>query len=379
MPITITTVSTPKELKRFIRFNYHLYRNNPYAVPELYSDMLDTFNPKKNAAYEFSEAELYTAYKDGRLVGRVAAIINHRANETWQTKVVRFGWIDFIDDMEVSAALLDAVAAWGKQRGMTTMEGPFGFTDMDPEGTLIEGFDQLGTMATIYNDPYYPTHFEHYGLSKATDWLEFRIHNPKETPEKMMRVAQIVSKKYGLHVKKVKNMREINRGGYGQKIFDLLNECYAPLYGFSKLSQRQVDQYVKMYLPMLDLRMLTLIENDAEELIGFGIAMPSLSVALQKARGRYFPFGWFHLLKSLYWKRSNILDLLLVGIKPSYQGKGVNSLIFLDMIPNAVKLGFEWSEGHPQLETNTKVQQQWDYFETKQNKRRRAYRKELRS
>lgn len=377
MAVTIKKVTTKRELKRFIRFNYELYKGNPYSVPDLYDDMLNTFNRRKNAAFEFCEAEYFLAYKDGQLVGRVAAIINNRANQTWGKKEVRFGWIDFTDDAEVSEALIRTVEQWGKERGMTHIVGPLGFTDMDAEGMLIEGFDQLGTMATIYNYPYYPQHMERMGFVKDADWVEFKIYVPDAIPEKHLRISQLVQRKYNLKIKKYTSGKKIAQD-YGQAIFGLINEAFAPLYGYSALSQRQIDQYVKMYLPILDLRMVTLVTDADDQLVAVGISMPSLSRALQKSHGRLLPFGWYHLLKALYFKRrSHVLDLLLVAVKPEYQNKGVNALLFSDLIPVYRQLGFEYAESNVELEQNGKVQAQWEYFKTEQHKRRRAFIKEI--
>ena len=242
MAVTIKKVSTKRDLKRFIRFNYELYKHNPYSVPDLYDDMLNTFNKQKNAAFEFCEAEYFLAYKEGKLVGRVAAIINRRANETWQKKEVRFGWIDFIDDTEVSEALIRAVEQWGKERGMTHIQGPLGFTDMDAEGMLIEGFDQLGTMATIYNYPYYPAHIERLGFHKDADWVEFKIYIPDAIPDKHRRISDLIQRKYNLKIKKYTSGKKIAQD-YGQAIFELVNEAYQPLYGYSSLTQRQIDHH----------------------------------------------------------------------------------------------------------------------------------------
>ena len=376
--IQIKKVTTKKELKTFIRFNYELYKENPYSVPDLYDDMVATLTREKNPSFEFCDADYFLAYDaDGKVVGRVAAIINQRSNEAWDTKNVRFGWIDFIDDTEVSKALLDTVAAWGKERGMTTMQGPMGFVDLDAEGLLIEGFDQLSTMATIYNYPYYQAHLEQYGLEKDNDWVEFKINIPDAIPDKMKRIADLISRKYGLHVKKLKDMKEVNEGNYGQKIFNLINDEYSHLYGYSRMSQKQIDQYVNMYLPILDLRMVTLIEDAEENLVGVGVSMPSLSKALQKAKGKMFPFGWWHLLKALRFNRPKTLDLMLVAVKQEYQNKGVNSLLFTDLIPTYQALGFKDAESNPEMETNNKVQAQWEYFDTTQHKRRRAYKKNI--
>ena len=376
MAILIKKVSNKKDLKRFIRFNYELYKNNPYSVPDLYDDMVGTFSTEKNAAFEFCEADYFLAYKDDKLVGRVAAIINRRANETWNKKEVRFGWIDFVDDPEVSKALLDTVEAWGKERGMEAIVGPLGFTDMDAEGMLVEGFDQLSTMATIYNYPYYPQHMERLGFEKEADWVEYKLTVPDKLPEKFVGISEIILQKYNLKIRKLKRS-EIKEKNYGQKIFDLINEAYAPLYGYSKMTQGQINQYIKTYLPLIDLRMVSLVEDEAGELVAVGISMPSLSKALQKAKGKMLPFGWFHLLKALFVKKPDVLDLLLVGVKPEYQSKGVNALLFYDLVPTYQKMGFKYGESNPELELNKKVQAQWSAFESVQHKRRRAFRKSI--
>lgn len=377
MSVEIKKVTTKSELKRFIRFNYEFYKDNPYSVPDLYDDMLNTFSPKKNAAFEFCEADYFLALRDGKIVGRVAAIINRRANETWNRKTVRFGWIDFIDDMEVSTALIDTVKQWGKERGMTEIEGPLGFTDMDAEGMLVEGFDQLSTMATIYNYPYYPQHMERLGLSKSADWVEMKIYVPDAIPEKHRRISDIIAKRYNLHIRKLKSKKEVRQSGVAHDIFRLINDAYTPLFGYSRMTERQIDQYVNMYVPVLDLRMVSIVENEQNEIVAVGISMASLSRALQKAKGRLLPFGWYHLLKALMWKRPKVLDLLLVAVRPDYQAKGVNALLFTDLIPVYKELGFEYAESNPELEMNEKVQNQWQYFKTEQHKRRRCFKADI--
>lgn len=375
--IIIKQVETKKELKKFIRFNYELYKDNPYSVPDLYEDMLNTFS-EKNAAMEFCDAVYFLAYKDGKVVGRVAGIINRKANKTWNLNAVRFGWIDFIDDEEVSAKLIEAVEEWGRGKGMTEIQGPLGFTDLDAEGMLIEGFEELSTMATIYNYPYYQRHIERLGFEKEADWIEMLLTVPRETglPERLKRIAEIVIKKYDLRIKKYTSAKKI-AADYGQEIFQLINEAFKPLFGYSELSQRQIDQYVKMYLPVLDLKLVSLITEADGRLIGVGISMPSLSRALQKAKGKLFPFGWWHLLKTLKLKKPKLLDLMLVAIKPEYQGKGVNSILFYDLLPIYIEEGYEYVETNVELESNEKVQQQWIYFERRQHKRRRCFKKKL--
>lgn len=377
MTVEIKKVSNKAELKKFIRFNYEFYKDNPYSVPDLYDDMLNTFSPQKNAAFEFCEADYFLAMREGKIVGRVAAIINHRANETWNKKIVRFGWIDFVDDLDVSRALIDTVKQWGRERGMNEIEGPLGFTDMDAEGMLIDGFDQLSTMATIYNYPYYPEHMNLLGLERSADWVEMKVYIPDAIPEKHKRISAIIAQKYKLHIRKITSRKEIKETGIAHDIFRLINKAYTPLFNYSQMTERQIDQYVNMYVPVLDLRMVSIVENEQNEIVAVGISMASLSEALQKAKGKLLPFGWFHLLKALKWKRPKMLDLLLVAVRPDYQGKGVNALLFTDLIPVYQELGFEYAETNPELEMNDKVQNQWQYFKTEQHKRRRCFKGSL--
>lgn len=376
MSVQIRKVTTKKELKVFVRFANKMYKGNPYYVPSMPMDDLNTFNPEKNGAFDFSEAELYLAYKDDVLVGRVAAIINHKANEAWNVKQVRFGWIDFVDDLEVSKALLDAVIEFGRSRGMTQVAGPLGFTDFDPEGMLVEGFDRLSTMALIYNHPYYPEHMKKHGYYKETGWVEYRITIPDSLPEQHVRLAEIVKKRYNLKMRKL-TVSQIKKENYGRKLFKLINETYCVLYGYSLLSEKQIDQYVDLYLSLVDAKMLTFVEDADGDLIAAGISIPSLSEALQKCNGEIFPFGWFYLLKSMFIKKPNTLDLLLIGVRPDYQNRGVNSLVFVDLFENYRKLGFKYAETNANLETNVKVQAMWDPFEKELHKRRWVFAKDI--
>ena len=380
--IEIRKVESRSDLRTFIEFHYDLYEGNEYDAPNLYTDEVNTLRKDKNAAFDFCEAEYFIAYKDGKVAGRVAAIINNRANEKWQRKSVRFGWIDFVDDIEVSKALLKAVEDYGRSKGMTEVIGPLGFTDMDPEGMLTAGFDQLGTQATIYNYSYYPEHMERMGCwEKDNDYVEYKLYVPDQIPEKYAKVAQMIQKRYNLHIKKLHKDEIFGENGYGQKIFDVINATFQHLYGYSTLTQRQIDQYVKMYLPMIDLSLVSLIEDwntPDHKLIGVGITLPSLTKALQKCRkGRLFPFGWVHILRALKQHKTNIVDLLLVGILPEYRAKGANALLFYDLIPRYQKYGFEWGETHVEMETNEKVQGQWQYLERECHKRRRCYKKTI--
>ena len=377
--IEIKKVENKKDLKTFIDFHYDLYEGNEYDVPNLFSDEMNTLSKDKNAAFEFCEAEYYLAYKDGKLAGRVAAIINHKANSKWGKKSVRFGWIDFIDDREVSKALLDAVEKYGREKGMEDVVGPLGFTDMDPEGMLVWGFDQLGTMPTIYNYAYYPEHIEALeGFEVDNKYVEFKIMVPDEVPEKYAKIAMMIEKRYNLHVRKL-TKKEVFQGGMGQKIFDLINDTYKDLYGYSELSQKQIDQLIKSYLGFLDFNLITCIEDwtDGEhKLIGVGITMPSLAHALRKChRGRLLPFGWFHVLRAIKQHKTNIVDLLLIGILPEYRAKGANALLFADLIPWYQKYGIEWGETQVELETNAGVQGQWGALTPVMHKRRKCYKK----
>lgn len=380
--VTISKVSTAKELRTFVRFNYKLYKDSPYAVPDLLEDTLDTLDSSSNPAFRFCEAEYFLARKEGRIVGRVAAIINSRANERWNRKEVRFGWIDFIDDLEVSKALLETVENWGKERGMTSIVGPLGFTDLDPEGMLLEGFDQLSTLCTIYNYPYYPQHLAQLGYEKETGWVERKVFIPKGEHEannaKYFRIAQVAEERYGFHLRNFRNKKEIRKGGYVEKMLGVINKAYVDLYGYSELDEEQMRWYADRFLQMLDHNYLSAVENKEGEIIGVGVCMPSLSRAVQKAKGKLFPFGWWYLAKELWLKKNHqILDMLLIGVLPEYQEKGANALFFAKMIPFGIEHGFEWAETHPQLEDNLAGQMQWKNLDCCIHKRRAVFAKEL--
>ena len=375
--ISIKRVTNRKELEQFIQFYYDLYRGNDCAVPFLYSDEMDTLRKDQNPSFECCDAEYFMAFKDGKMVGRVAAIINRRANERWDRKQVRFGWFDFIDDKEVSEALLKAVEDWGRGQGMTEIAGPLGFIDTDREGMLVEGFDQLSTMYVNYNNPYYPQHMERMGgFEKDNDYVEMKVKVPEVVPDKFAKITEMVRKRYGLRVHKF-TRRELVDEGYGRKVFDLLNATYKDLYGFSQLSDRQIDKLVNSYIKIADLNLVTAI-FDGDNMVGFGITFPSFSRAMQKTRdGRFLPFGWWHMLKILKWHRTNIVDLLLIGVLPEYRGKGANALIFDDLIRWFQRYNFEWAVTGPQMETNEGVLSQWQYLESTIVRRHRCYRKTL--
>ena len=375
MAIEIRKIDTKCGLKKFVKWGIDLYKGNECFVPPLVMDDVNTLDPHNNPAFDFCESIYFMAYDDGKPVGRIAGIINNVVNEKTGKKTLRFGWVDFIDDTRVSEALFRAVEVWGRSKGMEEIVGPLGFSDMDPEGMLVEGFDQEGTMATIYNYPYYPKHLEAMGFEKEADWIEFRMTVPDGIPERYQRISDIIKRKYELSTPKYTSAKKLVKD-YGQEIFQLINEAYSELYGYSPLTPRQINRYISMYIPVLRLDNISLIVDKDKKLIGVGIAMPSMSKALIKCRGRMFPFGWIHLLKALR-GQNDVVDLLLVAVKPEYQSKGVNSLLFTDLIPCFIKNGYKFAESNPELELNQKVQSQWGYFETRQHKRRRAYRKPL--
>lgn len=375
MSIEIKEVKTKRELRKFVKFHIELYKDNPYHVPGLISEEMMTLSEDKNPAFENCEAIYFLAYKNGKVAGRIAGIIVHESNRIWKQRHARFGFVDFTDDDEVVDGLFNAVIAWAKAKGMKALHGPMGFTDLDHEGMLIDGFDQLGTMAAIYNHPYYPRHLERMGFGKDQDWNEFKIYIPDGIPEKHLRIGEIVKQKYGLRVLKFKRRKEI--WPYANKIFETLNAAFEPLYGFTPLTPKQIEYYVKMYIPMLRLDLVTIIVREADDaVVGFGISLPSMSDALRKAKGSLFPFGFIYLLKALH-SKPNIVDLYLTGVLPEYQNKGVNALLFNDLIPEYIRMGTEYAESNLELATNTAVQSQWKYFKTEHHKTRRAFIKEI--
>jgi len=376
MSVEIKEVQSRKELREFVNFPEKLYRHNPYYVPPLEFDQMDTLDQKKGAAQEFCDSKLYLAYKDGKLAGRVAAIVNRLANKQWNHKEVRFGWYDFIDDREVSKALMDKVEEFGRKYGMESVVGPLGFTDFDPEGLLIEGFDQLSTMALIYNYPYYVDHIDAMGFQKDADWIEYKIYVPEALPERVARMANIIKQRANVHITPL-TRKLIKEKDYAHKIFKIINDCYKNLYNFTVLPEKMADKYIGFYLKVLDLNYVSLVENERDEIVAFGITMPSIARALQRSRGKLFPFGWWYLAKSLFFKREEGVEMLLVGVNPDYQNSGVNTLVQADMFRKYTEAGVKWAETNAILETNIKNQGQFKEFEHECKKRRRSYIKKL--
>lgn len=373
--IIIKPVSSSSEMKQFVALPERIYRDTPQYVPDMELDVKDMFNPRKNASLAFCDYQLFLAIKGGEVVGRVAAMINPRANETWQSRYVRFGMIEFIDDINVSRALIDAVAQWGRERGMESIQGPMGFTDYDKEGMLIGDFDQDGSMITFYNHPYYPEHMKQLGFEKEADWIQIQVDVPSEMPPRFARVVKLVEDRFKLRVCTYKK-RELY-GKVGHDVFHLLNQAYAPLFGFTPFDEPQIDQLLRQYVPLLNPDMMPVVLNDKDEMVGVAITLPSMSDALRKSHGRILPLGWYHLLRSLKWKYEEKLELLLIGVRPDYHGLGVNSLFFKHLIPVCSGLGFKYAETGPQLENNLKELSQWRDLNPKYVKPRRCWKKSL--
>ncbi len=347
--ITVKPVTTAREFKKFTKFKLDLYKGNPYFVPPLYADEREVLMKGRNPAHKLHEHEVFVAERDGKIVGRIAAIINRAANRKEGTDFVRFGFIDFIDDDEVVEALIGTVEEWGRARGMTAMHGPLGFTDFDPEGMLTWGFEELSTAITIYNYPYYPRQLERLGFREAARWFEYKIPIPAAVPEKYIKVAEAAVNKTGLRVLHFKSVSEVIKRGYGHKLFGLINIAYADLYGFSPLDDEMIEFYIKKYVSLLRLELLTFVVDENDELAAFGVALPSLSVALQKARGRLFPFGFIPLLRALKGK-AEVCDLMLIAARPDYRSMGVVALLFTELIPQMRKIGARYAESNPELE-----------------------------
>lgn len=377
--IQVVEVTTSKQRKAFVDFFYDLYRDSPYAVPYLYLAEKLTLKPGSNPAFEFCEAQCFLAYNDGKVVGRVAAIINHRANDYWKREMARFGWFDFVDDPKVSEALLLAVEKWGKGKGMTEIAGPFGFEDMDREGMLVDGFDELSSMYVNYNYPYYPKHMDRLGYRKDNDYVEYRIKVPEVTPEKFARTAKLIKTRYHLEERKFSH-REMTKGGNARELFNILNITYGNLYGYSQLSTEQIDTITNNYIKLADLNLVTCVVDTekGDKMVGFGVSFPSFSEALRHTRnGHLLPFGWWHLLKVMKWHKTPTVDLLLIGVLPEYRVKGANAIIFNDLISWYRRYGFKYAVTGPQMETNKGVLSQWQYLESEEIRRHRIYVKDI--
>ncbi|MEW6195024.1 MAG: hypothetical protein AB1521_07710 [Bacteroidota bacterium] len=373
MSVVIKEVKTNQELMKFIKFPLKHYAGNKYWIPPLIMDEKRNLCKDKNPAFDFCEASYWLAYKNGNIVGRIAGIINKRFNEKVGKNFARFGYLEFTDDEDVSAELIGTAENWAKEKGAQSIHGPLGFTDMDPEGMLIEGFEELGTIATIYNYSYYPAHIEKLGYTKDIDWLEYELVPGQDVPEKIGRIADAVRERYHLRTLNVKKPKELLP--YAYQIFDVLNMAYSDIYGFVQLTQKQIDLYVKQYFGFIKPDYVPVVVDENNKVIAFGITMPSLSEAFQKCKGRLFPFGVLHILKAM--KDNRRADLYLTGVRPDYQDKGVNAILMCETNKIFKKYNVTKVESNPELETNSKVQAQWRFFEKRQHKRRRCFVKEL--
>ena len=374
MKVEVRKVTCRRDMDDFVRLPRMMYHGVTQYVPDLERDIAGIICRKDNPGLEFSNVQFFVAYRDDVPVGRIAGIVNRKANEHWKQRVVRFGLIEFIDDQDVSRALLEAVAQWGREQGMDTLQGPMGITDFDKEGMLIEDFHLTGTMNTIWNPDYYPRHMEALGFQKAVDWVQIRIQIPQETPLRYSRTAQYVREQIGLRVVKLSSS-DVDKGNYGQRVFQLLNQAYEPIFGFSSLTAQQIDYFLDKYLKLIDLKLIPVVLNEKDELVGVAITMGSMTKAMQKANGRLWPMGWYHLIKALKWKHADSAEMLLIGVRPDYQGMGVNALFFDDLIPIYNQYGFKWAETGPQLEDNVRELSQWKPLKPEYVKRRRCYKK----
>lgn len=374
--INVIKADSRRRMNDFLQVARIVYEGCEQYVPDFDGDVRNLFKPEKNPGMKFSAIQPFVAYRDGKPVGRIVGIINHKANDRWGIKAARFSMIEFIDDLEVSKALIDTVGQWGASQGMDTIHGPLGITDFDKEGMLVEDFHLMGSINTIYNHEYYPRHMEALGMKKEVDWVQIRINIPQEIPGRYARVAAYAKEQMGLRVIKTSNDL-IYKKGLGRKIFYLLNEAYAPLFGFSKLTDQQIDHFLHKYLSIIDKQLIPVVLNDKDEVVGVAVTMGSLSKATRKAKGKLLPIGWYHLVKALKWKPEDNAEMLLIAVKPEMQGMGVNALFFADLIPIFNKYGFKWAETGPQLEDNVRELSQWKPLKPQLVKRRRCYIKDI--
>ena len=374
--VTVREVTTKQELRRFVDYPNQLYRDVPQFVPAFYGDDLADWDRTKNPAFDYCDAKCWLAYRDGEVVGRIGAILSHKANEKWHTNRMRFSQVDFIDDPAVSAALFAAVESWAAEKGCDQIHGPLGFCDMDREGMLVEGFDRRSMFITYYNHPYYNEHLERLGYRKDTDWVEFYIQAPTpDSPQgvKLHRIAEHVLRSRKLHIANVKHQWQYPP--LVEQVFRLVNEAYSPLYGVVELNERQVKKYKTKFAPLINPNLACFVMDEQERMVAFGVSAPSMAAAMQKSRGRLFPTGWVRVLHDL--RKNDTADMLLIAVKPELQGAGINAIILDHLIQGAAKMGIRFAETGPQLETNSKILAQWKMFDKEQHKRRRCYIKDI--
>ncbi|WP_185148338.1 GNAT family N-acetyltransferase [Riemerella anatipestifer] len=367
--IAVKKVTNDRELKDFIKFPNNLYKENSNYVPPLNNDEKNIWNAKENPALSYSDAEQYLAYRNGEVVGRIALIVNYKEEKELGIKKLRFGWLDFIDDIEVSKALMDKAVQVAKSKNIPKIEGPMGFTNLDKAGMLVMGFDKLATMIGIYNFDYYPTHLEQLGLKKEKEWVEFEIDFPEQLPEKITKFSGLIKEKYKLKVLRFNHKKEILP--LVEPMFKLLDETYKNLSTYTPISDEQIKTYKEKYFGFIDKDYIICISDEHNDLIAFAITMPSYSRALQKAKGKLLPFGWWHFLQAS--KKNDRANFYLIGIRPDYQRRGVTSIIFEEIYKVFKKKGVRFLETNPELEENKNIQLLWQDYNPVNHKRRRTY------
>lgn len=369
MAIMLKEITGHKDLKRFVLFPFTLYRGNANWVPPMIRGELGELSPDKNPAFAHCEVKCLLAFNGKEVVGRIAGIINHKYNELWEKRVVRFYWFDFIDDPRVSGALLNEVEQWALEKGIEEIIGPMGFTNFERQGMLVEGFDQLPTISSTYNYEYYPTHMEYHGYAKESDYVEFIITVPDQSPEKSQTIAEAVARRYKLQVLRARSKKELMT--YSEQVFRVINAAYGPIHGFVPLDEQQVQHTLKRFNSVITLDFTTAVLDENDQMVGFHIAMPSLSRAMQKARGRLFPFGFYHIAKAI--RKPQKIDILLFGVIPEYQYKGVNAFLMHELTMACLNRGIPYAESNGMLEENFKMLNFQRYFEAVQHKRRRLF------
>lgn len=367
--VSILEVKTPNELKQFVKFPMDLYKNNPYYVPSFIKDELNVWNSQENPALQYSEAKQFLAFKNSKIVGRIAVIINHKEEKELGIRKVRFGWIDFIDDEEVSKVLIDTVINYAKSHQIDNIEGPMGFTNLDKAGMLTFGFEKIATMIGIYNHEYYPKHIENLGLVKEKEWVEFEMNFPKILPPKVEKFSKLIAEKYKLRVLDFQSKEEILP--YVKPMFKLLDETYKHLSTYTPISEEQIKTYKEKFFPMIAKNYVICVVDEHDELVSFAVTMPSYSKALQKAKGKLFPFGWWHFMQAQ--KKNDRANFYLIGIHPEYQRRGVTAIIFKEIFVRFNNMGIDFAETNPELEENKSVQVLWQDYNPVNHKRRRTY------
>lgn len=373
--VSIVEVTTKAQLRRFVDYPNQLYKDVPQFVPATYGDDLADWERSKNPAFSYCDARCWLAERDGEIVGRIGAIRSRKANEKWGVNRMRFTQTDFIDDPEVSAALFAVVEDWARELGCAAIHGPLGFTDMDREGMLVEGFDRRSCFFTYYNYPYYIDHMTALGYVKDVDWVENLITAPQDekTFARWRKLSDYVKRRQKLHTLRVRT--RLDYFPLLKPFFQLVNEAYAPLYGTVDLTPEQIKKYSMKFAPLINPQLTCFVMNEQNELVAFGVSAPSIAEAMKKSRGRLFPTGWVRVLHAF--RKNDTIDLLLIAVRPDLQGKGVNAIILSEVMEGCRKMGIRYAETGPMLEENEKVQTQWQNFPLEQHKRRRCWVKEL--